>query len=89
MSRFVLIGAQDCIVANAPRRRLRAGQTVADTVGNAQPGDFVSAQLCASPNTRMIALDAAAVSAFAAVGITAAIGQQLGPPAGSVDSVDA
>jgi hypothetical protein len=38
---------------------------------------------------RMIALDAAAVAAFASVGITAVIGQQLGPSAGSVDSVDA
>jgi hypothetical protein len=88
MSRFVLVGAQEC-VANGFRRRLRAGQTVADTAGNAQPGDVVSAQLCANPNIRMIALDAAAVTAFAAVQITATIGQLLsGPPTGA-DSTDA
>jgi hypothetical protein len=89
MSRFVLIGAVEAIVSGAPRRRLRAGTTVADTTGNAQPGDVISAQLCSSPNIRMVALDSAAVAAFASVGIVAAINQQLGPPAGSVDSVDA
>ena len=87
MSRFVLVGAQEC-VANGLRQRLRAGQTVADTAGNAQPGDVVSAQLCASPNVRMIALDAAAVAAFAVVQINATIGQLLsGPPTGA-DSVN-
>jgi hypothetical protein len=89
MSRFYLIGAVECITANNLRRRLRAGTNVADTAGNALAGDVVSAQLCASPNIRMIALDAAAVSAFAAVGIVASIGQQLSSlPTGS-DCVDA
>jgi hypothetical protein len=37
----------------------------------------------------MVALDAAAVSDFAAVGITAVIGQVLSSPPGGVDSVDA
>jgi hypothetical protein len=89
MSRFMLIGAVECITATSGRRRLRAGQTVADTVGNALAGDVVSAQLCASPNTRMVALDAAAVAAFAAVGITTSIGQQLSSLPTSSDSVDA
>jgi hypothetical protein len=88
MSRFYLIGAQECVVGSM-RRRLRAGQTVADSVGNAQAGDLVSAQLCAAPNIRMVALDAAAVTAFASVGITATIGQALSGQSGSVDSVDA
>jgi hypothetical protein len=89
MSRFVLLGAQECIVASAPRRRLRAGTTVADSTGNAQAGDVVSAQLCASPNVRMIALDAAAVAAFASVGITTTIGQALSGQSTGGDSVDA
>jgi hypothetical protein len=37
----------------------------------------------------MVALDSAAVAAFASVGITAAIGQALSGQSGSVDSVDA
>ena len=56
---------------------------------NAQAGDVVSAQLCAVPNTRMIPLDSAAVSAFASVGITASIGQQLSSLPTSADSIDA
>jgi hypothetical protein len=66
MSRFILVGAHEFITGGM-RRRFRAGTTVADTVGNAQAGDVVSAQLCAAPNVRMIALDASAVAAFAAV----------------------
>jgi hypothetical protein len=89
MSRFVLIGAVECIVSGAPRRRLRAGTTVCDAAINAQPGDVISAQLCASPNIRMVPLDASAVSAFASVGIVAAINQQLSGSPGSADSVDA
>jgi hypothetical protein len=88
MSRFSILGAQECITASG-RRRLRAGATVADTVGNAQPGDVVSAQLCAAPNLRMIALDAAAVAAFAAVGITATTNQRLSGHSSGVDSIDA
>jgi hypothetical protein len=89
MSRFVLLGAQEALTSNGYRQRLRAGQTVADAQINAVAGDVVSAQLCASPNVRMTPLDAQAVAAMAAVGIVATIGQQLGPPAGSVDSIDA
>jgi hypothetical protein len=37
----------------------------------------------------MVALDSAAVTAFANVGITAAINQQLSGSPGSADSVDA
>jgi len=89
VSRFTLVGAQECITANGLRRRLRAGTNVADSAGNALAGDVVSAQLCSVPNNRMIALDAAAVAAFAAVGITASIGQQLSGVPTSGDSVDA
>jgi len=88
MSRFYLIGAQECIVGTM-RRRLKAGVTVADTSGNAQAGDFISAQLCASPNVRMVPLDASAVTAFANVGIVARIGVPLSGPPGSGDSIDA
>jgi hypothetical protein len=88
MSRFTLLGAVECITAGG-RRRLRAGTNVADTNANAQAGDVVSAQLCAVPNTRMIPLDSAAVSAFASVGITASIGQQLSSLPTSADSIDA
>jgi hypothetical protein len=56
---------------------------VADSAGNAQPGDVISAQLCANPNVRMVALDAGAVAAFASVGITASIGQALSGQTGS------
>jgi hypothetical protein len=88
MSRFSLLGAQECIVANSGRRRLRAGTTVADSFANAQAGDVVSSQLCASPNIRMMALDAAAVAALASVGITASIGQQLSWLPVGADCVD-
>ena len=89
MSRFTLIGAVECITANGLSRRLRAGTNVADSAGNALAGDVVSAQLCASPNIRMVALDSGAVAAFAAVGITTVIGQQLSSLPTSSDSVDA
>jgi hypothetical protein len=88
MSRFQLLGAYECVTASG-RRRLRSGQTIADSVGNAQPGDIVSSQLCTAPNRRMIALDAAAVTALGAVGITATIGQQLSHQPSGVESVDA
>jgi hypothetical protein len=86
MSRFVLVGAQECVVGGM-RRRLKAGTTVADSAANAQPGDVISAQLCA--NVRMVALDAAAVAAFAVVQITATIGQLLSAPPTGAGSVDA
>jgi hypothetical protein len=89
MSRFALLGAQECIVAGGMRRRLRAGMTIADSTGNAQAGDVISSQLAAAPNIRMVALDSGAVAAFAAVGITASTGQQLGPLPTGADSVDA
>jgi hypothetical protein len=87
MSRFYLLGAQDALVGTM-RRRLKAGTTVADTASNALPGDVLCPQFCSSPNVRMVALDSAAVSAFAAMGITASVGQALsGPPTGA-DSID-
>jgi hypothetical protein len=89
MARFALLGAVECVVAGGMRRRLRAGTTVADTAGNAIGNDVISSQLAAAPNTRMVALDAGAVAAFAAVGITASIGQQLGPLPTGADSIDA
>jgi hypothetical protein len=88
MSRFVLLGAQEVVVGGM-RRRLRAGQTVADSAANAHQGDWVCPGLCTSPNDRLIALDQAAVTAFANVGITASIGVPLSGPAGSGDSIDA
>jgi hypothetical protein len=88
MSRFQILGAKECITGSG-RRRLRSGATVADTVGNAQPGDVVSAQLCASPNSRMIPLDVAAVTALASVGITASVGQRLSGHPSGCDSIDA
>src|SRR6516165_9491173 len=51
MSRFTLIGAQECVVGGM-RRRLKAGTTVADSAANAQAGDVLSPQLCSSPNVR-------------------------------------
>jgi hypothetical protein len=89
MSRFVLLGAQEAVVG-AMRRRLRAGVKIADSAASAQPGDVVAPGLCASPNDRLIPLDAAAVTAMQAAGFAgAAIGKALsGPPTGA-DSIDA
>jgi hypothetical protein len=88
MSRFALLGAQEVQIGTM-RRRLRAGTTIADTMGNAVAGDVIAPGLCVQPNIRMIALDTAAVSAFAAVDITAAIGQALSGPITGADSIDA
>jgi hypothetical protein len=87
MSRFYLLGSHE-IADGAMRRRLKAGSTIADNAANALPGDVIAPGLAAQPNIRLIALDAGAVAAFAAVGITAAIGQPLsGQPSGA-DSID-
>jgi len=88
MARFYVLGAQEALVGGM-RRRLKAGTTICDTGANAQAGDVICPQLCSSPNVRMVALDAAAVSAFASVGITTAIGVPLSGPVGSGDSIDA
>jgi hypothetical protein len=88
MSRFQILNAQEAPTSSG-RRRLRAGQTIADSAGNALAGDFVSAALCASPNVGLIPLDAAAVAAFAAVGVTAVINQRLGHVPTGRDSIDA
>jgi hypothetical protein len=46
-----------------PYQRFKTGTTVADSVGNAQPGDVVWAALCAAPTLNAMApLDSAAQS---------------------------
>jgi hypothetical protein len=67
--------------------RYRAGQTLADSQGNAVAGDHISAKLCAKPFAGMIPLDAAAVSALAGQGITTSIGALIVPVTG-VSSID-
>jgi hypothetical protein len=76
MARYQLIVAVEASPAGWPRRKLVAGTTIADTVGNALPGDFVLPSLTTgAPNiNQMIPLDAGAVSAFAAVGVTTTVG---------------
>jgi hypothetical protein len=72
MSRYVLIAAIEGQPAGYPRSRWPAGTTIADSAGNAQPGDLVWPM---TPNPNALApLDAAAVAAFAAVGVTATVG---------------
>ena len=88
MSRYVIIGAQELVTADGMRRRLHAGQTIADSTVNAQPGDVIAPSLCAQPNTRLTALDASAVAAFASMGITATIGRPLSGVSSGADSVD-
>jgi hypothetical protein len=88
MSRFYLLGSHE-IADGAMRRRIKAGSTVADSTANAVGNDVVAPGLCAQPNIRLIALDTAAVAAFAAVGITASVGQPLSGGSTGADSVDA
>ena len=88
MSRFVLIGAAIVHNNEGPPRKLKAGTKIADSVGNALPGDVVSASLCAKPNNAMQPLDASAVTALATVGITAVVGGPTRQPTGC-ESVDA
>ncbi len=88
MSRFALLGAQEVAIGSM-RRRLKAGTTVADSVANAQFGDVIAPGLCQQPNNRLIALDAGAVAAFAAMGITASVGQALSGGSTGADSIDA
>jgi hypothetical protein len=82
MSRFILTAA-----ASAGAFHFRAGDKIADSTANALPGDKINAQLCAKPFAGMVPLDAAAVSALAAVGITNTIGTLIVPVTG-VSSVD-
>jgi hypothetical protein len=75
MARYQLIQAVEAQPAGWPRRKINGGATIADTQGNALPGDFVDPGRCANPNiNQMIPLDAAALAAFAAVGVTTAVG---------------
>lgn len=83
MSRFVL--TQACADG---AYRFHAGQTLADSIANSVTGDKVSAKLCATPFAGMVPLDAAAVTALAAVGITTSIGTVLVQATGAA-SVDA
>jgi hypothetical protein len=84
--RFVLIGAHH--TNEGPSRKLRSGTKIADSAANALPGDVVCASLCAKPNNTMQPLDAAAVSALAAVGITAPLGGPTRMATGA-ESIDA
>jgi hypothetical protein len=87
MSRFQLVGAHAC-VANGLYQKLHSGSKVADSQANALAGDYIAPSLCAKPTATMCPLDAAAVAAHAAVGITSSIGMALGGPSG-VGSIDA
>src|SRR5262245_9660350 len=87
MSRFVLLTAQE-IAVNGTRRYLRAGRTIADSPGNALPGDVVAPDLCVRPNDRLVPLDAPAVAAMKAYGYAnAAIGVALVGPASGAESL--
>src|SRR5262249_3475188 len=72
MSRFLLLGAHEAVV-DGIRQRLRGGQIISDTIGNAQrgnlnaPNDLVCPTLAAQPTDRMVPLDQAAVNAMFAV----------------------
>jgi hypothetical protein len=93
MSRFQLLQATTAVVAGSPQhRRLNAGTKIADTAGNAQPGDVVSATLCAPANAVAAAilnpLDGAAVTVLAGVGLTRSIGGPVVGPTGAA-SIDA
>jgi hypothetical protein len=88
MSRYQLLAAHEVVVIDGTRRRLHAGTTIADSSGNAQAGDVIAPGLCASPNIRLVALDTAAVAAFASVGITTAIGQALSSSPTGADSIE-
>ena len=82
MSRFVLTAA-----CAAGAFHFRAGDKLADSIANALPGDKINAALCATPFAGMVPLDAAAVSALAAVGINTSIGALIVPVTG-VSSID-
>jgi hypothetical protein len=89
MSRFALIGAQETVVGGQ-RRRLRASVVVADGPASALAGDVIAPELCAAPNRRLVPLDAAAVAAMQAVGISeAVVGVALSSPPTGADSIDA
>ena len=89
MSRFVLTKAFYAANAGDQVRRLKAGTTIADSHANAVGADVVCAQLCSKPTIGMEPLDSAAVTALAAVGIIATVGEpaKVGFITGA-DSVD-
>jgi hypothetical protein len=74
MARFSVFRAQEVAVIGG-RRWVGAGKTLADSAGVALSGDVVSAGMI--PNTGLIALDASAVTAFAALGITTVVGAAM------------
>jgi hypothetical protein len=60
MARFRLMTPIAGSPPGYPYQRFKTGTTVADTVGNAQPGDVVWAALCAAPTLNaMVPLDSA------------------------------
>jgi hypothetical protein len=81
MSRFFLIEAH-----HDGTRRYRAGTKIADSLINAQPGDLVSAQLCAKPSAGMAPLDSQAVAALAVMGIVTSVGAAVPPPTGAASA---
>jgi hypothetical protein len=91
MARFQLLTADEALVGSM-RRRLRAGTIVVDSAAdpNYSPStDLICPTLATAPTIKMVPLNASAVAAMAAVGISATIGQNLyGVPSGA-DSVDA
>jgi hypothetical protein len=81
MSRFYLIDAH-----HDGTRRYRAGTKIADSLANAQPGDQISATLCAKPSSGMTPLDAAGVAAMAAMRITTTVGAATTAPTGAASA---
>jgi hypothetical protein len=73
----MLMSAHEANVLNGGRQRLKGGTMVADSIGNALAGDVVCPQLCGSPTKGMVALDSAAVAAFAGIGIVTSVGQVM------------
>ena len=85
--RFAIVGAQETIVGNM-RVRLHAGQTIADTAGNALAGDVIAPVLCASLNSRLMPLDASAASALVSAGFAGAVaGKAISHPSTGADSI--
>jgi len=61
MARFILIAAVVGAAQNGPYTKHPRGTAIADSAGNALPGDVVWPQLCTAPNPiNMAPLDAAA-----------------------------
>ena len=68
MSRFILLGAVAGSPPGIPYKSWPAGTRIADSAGNAVPGDLVWPSMAAAPSNRMAPLDSAA----AALMVTAA-----------------